>query len=551
MGNLLLAFLFALALAMVQLFEAGGVSVSQLRRSVRRQLMQLYTKIRVKVADNWITKLALRLALKLTWLKRRVRDMLLAPIALLLALRDKAFHPGTFRSFQDSYFRSMIRLMGLPAVAGAAPFPTTQEELKEILHDDKRRAEIFADAELTQEFVAAYAKGMMADGDLGKQLSEVMKAEWAKFLEDNKVNRIPLTEAAIKGKPAAAGATEGFKSLGEFLVQMGCAVNPNLRIRLGSGDDARLKTLGEEEGGQGGFLVPQGFIPELMKPVLEDAIVRPRARVIPMPLPTVTLPAIHETTRASNVFGGVSGTWVSEAGTVSSTTNEPEFKQIRLSVNKLTGYTRASNELLADSAIALEALLMQLFPEAIAYFEDDAFISGTGVGQPLGLLNADALIAVAAETGQASTTILWENIVNMYSRMLPSSLGKAIWLANLDTFPQLAVMSLAVGTGGSAIWLNNGVAGPPMTILGRPVIFSEKPQTLGTAGDLYFVDFSKYLIGDRQTLTMSASPHVNFTTDEMVWRFVERVDGRPWITSELTPRVSSVTLSPYVSLASR
>ena len=112
-------------------------------------------------------------------------------------------------------------------------------------------------------------------------------------------------------------------------------------------------------------------------------------------------------------------------------------------------------------------------------------------------------------------------------------------------------MSLNVGTGGSAIWLNNGVKGPPATILGRPVIFTEKAQTIGTAGDIYFADLSFYLIGDRQALTMAASPHANFTTDEMTWRFTQRVDGRPWIQSALTPRNGSNTVSPFVNLATR
>ena len=176
---------------------------------------------------------------------------------------------------------------------------------------------------------------------------------------------------------------------------------------------------------------------------------------------------------------------------------------------------------------------------------------GVGAGQPLGVLNADALIGVAKETGQAATTIVWENIVKMYSRMLPSSLSRAVWVAHNDTFPQLATMSLNVGTGGSAVWLNNGVAGPPATILGRPVIFSEKCQTLGAAGDIYLVDFGYYLIGDRQSLEVASSQHVRFNTDETDWRVLERVDGRPWVDSALTPRNGSNTVSPFVNLAVR
>ena len=109
---------------------------------------------------------------------------------------------------------------------------------------------------------------------------------------------------------------------------------------------------------------------------------------------------------------------------------QPTFTQVQLTARKLTGYTVASNELLQDSAISMEALINSMFADALTYFEDDAFINGTGAGQPLGILNADAMVTVSAETGQSAGTILWENIVNMYSRMLPQSLGRAVWIAS-------------------------------------------------------------------------------------------------------------------------
>ena len=195
--------------------------------------------------------------------------------------------------------------------------------------------------------------------------------------------------------------------------------------------------------------------------------------------------------------------------------------------------------------------MTRLFGQAIAYFEDVAFINGTGAGQPQGILNSDCLISVTKETGQAATTIVKENLDKMYSRMLPSSLGNSVWLAHNDTFPQLASLSQAVGTGGGPVWVSNVAGGPPNSIYGRPIIFTEKAQTLGTVGDIMLVDLSYYLIGDRQALTTSASPHVRFTTQETVFLFSERLDGRMWLDSALTPRNGSNTVSPAVALATR
>ena len=113
-------------------------------------------------------------------------------------------------------------------------------------------------------------------------------------------------------------------------------------------------------------------------------------------------------------------------------------------------------------------------------------------------------------------------------------------------------MALSVGTGGSAIWLTDGRSTPVLTLLGRPVIMSEKaPAALGTQGDLSFVDFSMYLIGDYQTMTIDSSPHVKFTSDKTSFRAIARNDGRPWLTQPLTPHNNSATLSPFVQLATR
>jgi HK97 family phage major capsid protein len=140
----------------------------------------------------------------------------------------------------------------------------------------------------------------------------------------------------------------------------------------------------------------------------------------------------------------------------------------------------------------------------------------------------------------------------MYARMLPSSLSRAVWIASPDTFAELATMALSVGTGGSAVWLTDGTGAPTLTLLGRPIIMSEKaPAVLGDQGDLSFVDFGMYLIGDRQNMTVDSSPHVKFTSDKTTYRIIQRNDGRPWLQSAITPQNNSASLSPFVQLATR
>ena len=395
--------------------------------------------------------------------------------------------------------------------------PTTQAEIEDVLNAHTHRA-----------------------------TGDAVKAAVSEVLSKSGAKRLPET---AEYNPEAVGASEDgkFKSRGEFFQKVWEAGN-------GRGLDPRLvetRNLGENTGDSGGFLVPEEFRPDLMAIPIEQSVIRPRAFTLPMASSTLRIPSIRDTSHASNLFGGVSASWGSEGEDISSSTNQPAFGQVRLDAHKLTGYTVISNELVQDSAIAVDTMLTRLFGQAISYFEDVAFINGTGAGQPQGILNCGCLVSVSKETGQAATTLVKENLDKMYSRMMPSSLANAVWLAHPDTFPQLASLSQAVGTGGGPVWVSNMSGGPPNSIYGRPIIFTEKCQTLGTAGDIIFTDLSYYLIGDRQALTTSASPHVRFTTQETVFLFSSRLDGRMWLDSALTPRNGSNTLSPAVALATR
>jgi HK97 family phage major capsid protein len=442
-----------------------------------------------------------------------------------------------------------------PIVKGAVP--ETPEELTELLADEKQAAAIFADSEIRAEFLQKYVKAVnKARPDLARLVQEETEKGIRNFMIENGINRpdvtanvrdLPQKGAAYSKRAIGAALDKEFVDTADFM--------ESIWYKSPGGADRWKKIRNDYsslEPSAGGFLVPEVLRAELLRVALETAIVRPRGRVIPMDSATVPFPTIDSTSNASTVYGGVSASWVEEGGTLPE--SEAKFGRVLLRASKLVSRCDVPNELLSDSIISFAAFIDSILPAALAWFEDVAFINGTGVGQPLGVMNSPALVSVAKETGQGADTLLWENIVNMYPRMLPASLGSAVWVANIDTFPQLATMSLAVGTGGSAIWLNNGVVGPPMSILGRPVIFTEKMETLGGGGsgkDIAFLDFGYYLIGDRMQMRAESSIHAQFTADQTVFRIIERVDGRGWLQSAITPRKGTKTLSPFVTLDER
>jgi HK97 family phage major capsid protein len=445
--------------------------------------------------------------------------------------------------------------------------PDTSEGLTELLHDSAKMQAIFGTPKFG-DFITAYARDVhKKDLSIATQVQEQVQMIMADWLRENQpegVERLDMTKvtAAVRGPAGdarnvlhnsrAMGATldrdfQGPTAAADYFATIWHQTHKtaDVQAKLQRIRNAFSSTVPSE----GGFLIPESLRSELLRVSLETSIVRPRARVIPMESLRVPFPAIDSTSNVSSVYGGVVGYWTQEGAAL--TASQASFGRIVLDAKKLTAYTEVPNELISDSIISFQAFLDQIFPEALGFYEDDAFINGTGVGEPLGYLNGTAAVSVSKESGQPADTIVWENLIKMYARMLPGSLSRAVWVVPPDAFPELATMSLSVGTGGSAIWLNNGASGPPATILGRPVLISEKVPKLGDAKDVSFVDFGFYLLGDRQVMSAMSSPHYKFGEDETAYRIIERCDGRPWLSSAITPKNNGATLSPIVTLAER
>ena len=90
-----------------------------------------------------------------------------------------------------------------------------------------------------------------------------------------------------------------------------------------------------------------------------------------------------------------------------------------------------------------------------------------------------------------------------------------------------------------------------VTLWGRPVLFVEYAETVGTVGDIALVDLSKYRLIRKGGVEQASSMHVYFSTGEQAFRGFYRVDGQAAPRAALTPFKGSNTLSPFVVLATR
>ena len=306
------------------------------------------------------------------------------------------------------------------------------------------------------------------------------------------------------------------------------------------------KQMVESVGASGGFLVPTEFLAQLQMVDPEDVIVRPRATVIRMRRRQIDLPVLDQTGTTAgrpHWFGGMRFFWAEEAA--AKTLTEADFRKVSLVAHKLIGYTRASDELLDDSAISLNDFITGPlgFAGGVSWTEDYEFIRGTGVGQPLGVINAGATIVVARNQGG---TINYIDLTNMLESFLPSARG--LWSC---TQSGLSNLMQIVDPNGNYIWQPNAREGVPQQIFGFPVVFTEKQPAVGTQGDILLCDWRYYLIGDRQATTIESTKFDYWRYDQTSWRVVHRVDGQPWLNTWLTYDDGATTVSPFVMLGAK
>jgi len=360
-------------------------------------------------------------------------------------------------------------------------------------------------------------------------------------------------EQPLQTEAPASAIPTPFKSIGEQLAAVaGAAQNP-MRTHQGLSDIQAA--LGSSEGvaSDGGFLVQPDFEQELLVETYKTALLvgKTDRRPISANANGLKLNAVDETSRVDGSrYGGMLAYWTAEAAAFIAT--KPKFRQMELILQKLTGLYYATDEELKDIT-ALGANITAWFAEEFGFKLDDALIRGGGAGMPLGVLGHPGTVSVAKEGGQTAKTITKGNIEAMYARMRANSLSNAEWDINQDVWPALFGLSQIVGVGGVPVYVPAGgmSMAPYGTLLGRPVVPIEQAQTLGTVGDIIFADWNQYLMIEKGGIEAASSIHVQFLTDETVFRFILRTDGQPKRINTLTPFKGSNTLSSFVTLDTR
>lgn len=312
------------------------------------------------------------------------------------------------------------------------------------------------------------------------------------------------------------------------------------------------QSAGEAE--SGGYLIPTEYAEQVLERAMERSDILSRAMVIPMATNKIDIPFLDGFDESQGkVAGNVIWYWKGEEDQYTAT--DIKLGNVELNLHKCTGLAYMTNEILKFSRPSIEPLVRRAFDVGLNRAITKACIRGTGAGSPLGVLNANCAIEVGKETGQTADTFVFENALNMLARLYSEdeSIGDAVWHCNKQLLPQLGVMSVSVGTGGSAIFVNSAQEAPDFRLMGLPLRFSSQMSAIGDSGDAMLNDWRQYLIGQptgQANAELTQSIHLKFDYDQTAYKFVFYMDGQPWWKEAFIPLYGD-TQSPFVKLEAR
>jgi len=378
-----------------------------------------------------------------------------------------------------------------------------------------------------------------------------------------------LSQAANDGATKAIAATEPVKSSGgnvqvlvdegdrpfkslaehakavkEFTVSYGRKTHPRLNYLVN--ETKAVQGASEGSPTDGGILLEPTLSSEVMQPVHEVGPFYAGAAKIPAGENSNSgyVLAVDETSRVTGSrWGGLRGYRLAEGDTV--TKSKPKFRKVQWELKKYGVLVYGTDELLKD-ARQFSAIVEQGSREELAYMMNDDIFRGLGVSGAQGIMNSGALITVTRDTG---SKILGTDISAMWQRLSLRSKANAAWYINPDCGAQLDSL-FAVGSTAVLFPYAGYTADGVRTLYGKPVIETEFNASLNTTGDILLADLNQYVVFEKGGIESASSIHVEFLTDQEVFRYIARMDGSANVASALTPANGSNTTSPFVVLGS-
>lgn len=362
----------------------------------------------------------------------------------------------------------------------------------------------------------------MSDFQEIKNLIQDQGQAWAEFKTANNARLKNLEDFTFEiakktnrpGFAISAGSSEDTEHKDAFMNY----------LRTGRESDLESKAMLTGSSPDGGYAVPKQIDSEVTKALVELSPMRQVARVVQVDSGDFTM--LHST-------GGTGYSWVGETDSRPQT-NTPKLMEINPPVGEIYSMPGVTQRLLDDACFDLEQWLIDEVTEAIGAGEGDAFMNGTGISKPRGLLtyNTDSAADATRDndklqyvpsgaSGAFAASNPADKLVTLVHSLKPRYRMGAAWMLNTNTLEQ--VRSMKDGQG-NYIWRSGVESGQPNSLLGYPVYEDENmPDISANSLSIAFGNFQRgYVVVDRSTTLLrdpyTAKPNVLFYT-------VRRVGG--------------------------
>lgn len=262
----------------------------------------------------------------------------------------------------------------------------------------------------------------------------------------------------------------------------------------------------------GGFLVPDEFENQLIQKLQEANVMRTISHVIQTNSGEHKIPVVASEGTAA---------WLEEEAAYAE--SNTQFSQVSLGAHKLGTLIKVSEELLNDSAFDLMAYLSDEFGRRLGNAEEQAFLNGTGTGQPTGILT-DTNGASAGSTAAKADSLTFDDLIDLFYSLKTPYRQNAVFLMNDDTVKTIRKMK---DNNGQYIWQPSVQAGQPDRILNCPVYTSPfMPSMAASNKPVLFGDFNYYWIADRQGRTFKRLNELYAVTGQVGFLGSERTDAK-------------------------
>jgi len=236
-----------------------------------------------------------------------------------------------------------------------------------------------------------------------------------------------------------------------------------------TGDEYRA--MSEGTNADGGFLPATEFYNQLIKKRFLTNGMRQVANV--MPLGTFKTDIVLESTFATASY---------ESEAAAKNESSGQFSNVVLQPHTMRVFSKISNELLADApsrgpGFSIESILADQFGRVMGEKEEEAFVSGTGSGQPSGILSYITGFsggAITKVTTAATNVIVAQDLLNVvYSlprqyRQHPSC---AILVSD-KLLSYIRAMPVIASSTTTYYWQPSGILGEPDRFMGIPIYAS-------------------------------------------------------------------------------